>query len=182
MDIVQKILGLFLKPLLGPLYSIIEGSLKLVEFLVILISKVPVLIQIAIQIFNPVNILNDSITGIFMGIKILFKGLIDALNPRNIFGKGKYDKCKDTGSGFFGMRRPVNSKGKVTDINKSNDRKCVPPTLFRMIMLIICPPFALFQHVGLSNGGWFNVIVCILLTVYGYYFPGLIYAILHILC
>ena len=96
MDIVKKILELFLKPLLGPLYSIIEGSLKLVEFLVILISKVPVLIQIAIQIFNPVNILNDSITGIFMGIKILFKGIIDALNPRNIFGKGKIKSVENT--------------------------------------------------------------------------------------
>ena len=182
LDIAKKIFEAFLKPLLAPLRSIIEGALKLVEFLVILLSKVPAIIQIAVQIFNPVNILNDSITGIFMGIQILFKGIIDALNPRNIFGKGKYDKCKDTGSGLFGMRRPVDKKGKLVNGKKVNDRKCVPPTLFRMIMLIICPPFALFQHVGLSNGGWFNVIVCILLTVYGYYFPGLIYAILHILC
>ena len=155
---------------------------KLGQMIGILIKGMFELIPLAFQLFNPVNILNDFITGIFMGIKILLKGIIDALNPRTLFSKGKYDKCKDTGSGLFGMRRPVDNKGKLTDIKKSNDRKCVPPTIFRMIILIICPPFALFQHVGLSNGGWFNVIVCVLLTIYGYYFPGLIYAILHIFC
>ena len=179
---IEKILEAFLKPLLGPLYSIIEGALTLVEFLVILLSKIPLIIEIAISIFNPVNILNDIITGITMGIRILFKGIIDALNPRSFFGKGKYSKCKDKGSGFFGMRRPVNNKGKVINRNTSSDRKCLPPTVFRMIIMILCPPFALFQHVGFSNGGWFNVIICTLLTIYGYYFPGLIYAILHILC
>ena len=173
---------MFLDPLVKPLESISLGFVRLGELLVELIKFVIYIPKIAIAIFNPVNILNDSITGIFMGITILFKGILDALNPRNIFGKGKYDKCKDTGSGLFGMRRPVDKKGKLVNGKKVNDRKCVPPTIFRMIMLIICPPFALFQHVGLSNGGWFNVIVCILLTVYGYYFPGLIYAILHILC
>ena len=173
---------MFLDPLVKPLESIGLGFVRLGELLVELIKFVIYIPKIAIDLFNPVNIVNDSITGIFMGITILFKGILDALNPRNIFGKGKYDRCKDTGSGLFGMRRPVDKKGKLINGKKVNDRKCVPPTLFRMIMLIICPPFALFQHVGFSNGGWFNVIVCTLLTIYGYYFPGLIYAILHILC
>ena len=125
---------MFLDPIVKPLESIGLGFVRLGELLVELIKFVIYIPQIAIAIFNPVNILNDSITGIFMGIKILFKGILDALNPRTFFSNGKYNRCKDTGSGLFGMRRPVNSKGKVTDINKSNDRKCVSPTLFRMIM------------------------------------------------
>ena len=173
---------MFLDPIIKPLESIALGFVRLSELLVELIKFVIYIPKIAIAIFNPVTILNDMITGIIMGIKILFKGIIDALNPRSFFGKGKYSKCKDKGSGFFGMRRPVNNKGKVISRNNSSDRKCLPPTVLRMIIMILCPPFALFQHVGFSNGGWFNVIICTLLTIYGYYFPGLIYAILHILC
>ena len=173
---------MFLDPIVKPLESIGLGFVRLAELLVELIKFIIYIPKIAIAIFNPVNILNDVITGIILGIKVLFKGIIDMLNPRKFFANGKYDKCKDTGSGFFGMRKPVDKKGRVISGKKSSDRKCLPPTLLRMIIMIICPPFALFQHVGLSNGGWFNVIVCTLLTIYGYYFPGLIYAMLHILC
>ena len=63
---------------------------------------------------------------------------------------------------------------------KSKGKKCMPPTMARMVMLMLCPPFALFLHLGLT--GWVSIILCSLLTVYGYYFPGLIYAALHILC
>ena len=57
---------------------------------------------------------------------------------------------------------------------------CVPPTILNIIFLILCPPLALFLHTGIK--GLFQVIVCSLLTLKAYYFPGLIYAALHILC
>ena len=59
-------------------------------------------------------------------------------------------------------------------------QKCVRPTWLRLIIMVLCPPLALFMKVGLT--GWYYVLLCTILTVYGYYFPGLIYATMHILC
>ena len=44
-----------------------------------------------------------------------------------------------------------------------------------IVLLIICPPFAIFQAQGFAIH---KIFFCTLLTVYGYYFPGLIYAII----
>ena len=44
-----------------------------------------------------------------------------------------------------------------------------------IIFLILCPPFAVFQSSGFV---FHEIFLCTILTVYGYYFPGLIYAII----
>ena len=57
---------------------------------------------------------------------------------------------------------------------------CASPTIMNIIILVLCPPLALFFDRGIQ--GLFHVLVCGLLTVKLYYFPGFIYAALHILC
>ena len=135
----------------------------------------------AFNIFNPYNLINDIIIGITLGIKVVIKGILDMISPSSFFGnkKTEYNRNNDTGSGLFGMRRPYdNKKNKLT--NNTKDRVCVKPTIFRLIMMVLCPPLSIFLHMGLK--GWLHTIICTVLTIYGYYFPGLIYAILHIMC
>jgi len=52
--------------------------------------------------------------------------------------------------------------------------------LMNLIILVVCPPLALYKDRGIT--GLFLVIVCALLTYYLYYFPGFLFAALHIMC
>jgi len=172
---------MFLDPLFDAMPNIALGFVRLAELayeFIILITK---LVPMAFNIFNPYNLINDIILGIILGIKVVIKGILDMISPRSFFGakKTEYNRNNDTGSGLFGMRRPYdNKKKKLT--NKTKDRVCVKPTIFRLIMMVLCPPLSIFLHMGLK--GWLHTIICTVLTIYGYYFPGLIYAILHIMC
>ena len=51
---------------------------------------------------------------------------------------------------------------------------------FSVIMAtVLCPPVGVFMEYGVL--GWFNVLICALLTL-AFYFPGLIYALLLLYC
>ena len=65
-------------------------------------------------------------------------------------------------------------------IYDKKNQVCVAPTLINLIILVVCPPLALYKDRGLK--GFFLVIVCALLTYYLYYFPGFLFAALHIMC
>ena len=163
--------------LFSAIITIAEVAVTLGEMLVFLIKAVTELIQAAILILNPVKIVNDSITGIFMAIKIVVVNLL------SFFTKTKsktYNACKAAGEGIFGFRRKRNEKGKLIKNNGTKGAKCMNQRKLSLLITLICPPLGLFLHLGSS--GWFHVIVCSLLTVYAYYFPGLIYTLLHILC
>jgi uncharacterized membrane protein YqaE (UPF0057 family) len=67
-------------------------------------------------------------------------------------------------------------------INKNGGNKCYLTNTntipFSIILgTILCPPVGVFMDMGLT--GWFNIIICILLTLL-FYVPGLIYALLII--
>ena len=169
----------FLNPILEPFMDIIKGFLMLFEFIFFLVTEIPVLIETAFEIFNPTKLMNDVIGGTFAAISLIAKRIMDLINPRTYFGtdpKADYGEKED----IFGKKPEKDADGNYINPVKSKGRKCLPPTLARMVLLMLCPPFALFLHLGLS--GWVSITICSLLTVYGYYFPGLIYASLHILC
>jgi uncharacterized membrane protein YqaE (UPF0057 family) len=72
----------------------------------------------------------------------------------------------DQNSNYF--QRLNLSKGKKCYITNTNT---VP---FSIILgTIICPPLGVFMDLGIS--GWFNILICILLTLC-FYIPGLLYA------
>ena len=130
-----------------------------------------------LNIFNPVQIVNDTILGIFLSFQILFRNLTSIFRGNS---NKKYDKCKNTGSGIFGYRREKNENGNlVKGNNNCKGKKCIKPSLFKIIIAVLCPPLAMFLHFGIS--GWFHIIISTILTVYFYYFPGLIYVLVHIL-
>ncbi len=169
----------FLNPILEPFMDIVKGFLMLFEFIFFLVTEIPVLIETAFDIFNPTKLMNDMIGGTIAAISLIVKRIMDLINPRTYFGT---DPNADPGEkeDIFGKKPEKDADGKYINPIKSKGNKCLPPTMTRMVILMLCPPFSLFLHFGLS--GWVYITICSILTVYGYYFPGLIYAALHILC
>ena len=163
--------------LFSAIVTIGEVSVTLGEMLVFLIKAVTELIQAAVLILNPIKIVNDSITGIFMAIKIVVVNILSFFTTTK---QKTYDACKSVGEGLFGFRRKRNEEGKLVGGKQPLGAKCMKPRMLSLIITMICPPLGLFLHMGSS--GWFHVIICTVLTVYAYYFPGLIYTLLHILC
>ena len=145
---------------------------KLLEFLIYGLFE---LLPGFIYILNPINIINDSFTGVFLAIKVVLMNIIGFF-----IGKKKpYNKCNDKGGGLFGFRRKRNKEGKIIkEADCGGDKTCKKNYIIKYIVAILCPPLALFLHMGTS--GWFHVIVCSILTVYAMYFPGLMYCLLHI--
>ena len=166
-------------PVIEPLSAIATACIKGVELLVIFLEFIPKMFSAAMDIFNPTKLMNDIIGGTVASISLVFSRIMDLINPRTYFGsdpKADFGEKED----IFGKKPEKDSNGKYINPMKSKGKKCMPPTLARMLILMLCPPFALFLHLGLS--GWVSIILCSVLTIYGYYFPGLIYATLHILC
>ena len=153
----------------------LESGPLFIEFATLfpmLISGFTNIIPIMQEVMNPFKLINDCINGAVLSMKILLQTIIDLFN-----NKSKYDKCKDNGTGFFGLKRTRDGTGRIIG---NNGKKCVPPTMFRLILMILCPPLALFLKVGIK--GWFQVLISIFLTGFCFYFPGLLYVVMHVLC
>lgn len=147
----------------GVFVTIVRGLVKIVEFFIILLTYLDDFIMIFVKvmemiplIFNPKRFIDDVIFAVSFSIKKVAGGMLDSM---------------DTGT-------KKNPKKEMNDMPKV----CVPPDLFNLMILIICPPLALMINYGGSLQGIFLVVVCAILTVWCYYFPGLIFAALHILC
>ena len=102
MDMVLEIVDMILFPIAEPLKVIVEAILKILELVITLATAIPEILMAAIQIFDPVAVLNDIIAGTFLGIKLIFKSVADIFTSGPNF---KYNKCKDAGEGIFGFRR-----------------------------------------------------------------------------
>jgi uncharacterized membrane protein YqaE (UPF0057 family) len=107
-------------------------------------------------LFNPTQLANEIITGVIIGIKLIIEAILGFLNP------AKYGST------------PEARKNRA--LNKVN-QNCYSTSFMNLVLLIICPPFAVFQALGFKIH---EIAICTLLTVYAYYFPGLLYAILII--
>ena len=154
--------GGFLAPIISPIIGIANGFNKMAELAVTMIEILVNLLKMIPNIFSPDKLINDVIYGITHGITS-FLGMV--------FGSfkegGKTSKKNENSEGIFGM-------------DKRARRVCVSPTLLNLLILVLCPPLALFLNKGFK--GIFAVIICALMTYYLYYFPGFIFATLHILC
>jgi len=157
--------------------TIAQSSVVLGEMLISLLKGIGQVLMMVPLVFNPVKLVNDALLGIIMAIKVLVISLFSFKIP----SLKKTDKCSNTGEGLFGYRRKRDKNGKLTALDAEvKNRGCVRPTTIKLLLTILCPPLGLFLHLGIK--GWFHVILSAALTVYAYYFPGLMYVLLHILC
>ena len=141
--------------LLKPILDIIKIVGEMTSILFEFVQIFPPLLEAILIIFDPKRFINDLIFGVSYGIKKVLSGMMDSI---------------DSGTT---AQKPPEDESKIPQV-------CVPPTMVNLFILLICPPLALFLNRGLQ--GIFLVIVCAILTVKLYYFPGFIFAALHILC
>jgi hypothetical protein len=164
-------------PILNPLKKMVVGIVDIAILIGEVFALIPKLIKIVVSIFRPDKLMNDVIYGTTMGINSLISALTDKLNfstEKTVDEKAESAK---------------NSKG-IFGIDDSSKAICTKPTWINLIILVLCPPLALYLHLGkagISGIGpffyyIFMVLVCSGMTYYMYYFPGFLFAALHILC
>ena len=144
-------IDLLIKLLTG-MFDLLKNLGMLVEELIGIFINIMELIP---NIFSPDKLINDVLYGTINGITSMFEGILNQ----------------------FTMNETAPQKGIYND---KKNQVCVAPTLMNLIILVVCPPLALYKDRGIS--GLFLVIVCALLTYYLYYFPGFLFAALHIMC
>ncbi len=149
-------IGLMFIPMVFPIVMIAFVMFKMSDIILPLLDLIPKAIEVALLIFDPKKFINDIIFAVTYGIQTAFSGIFSSANA----GSSQRGSIKEKDSGI--------------------PKVCIAPTLMNLIFLVLCPPLALFLDRGVQ--GLFHVIVCGLLTVKMYYFPGFIYAALHILC
>lgn len=157
-DIVLSPISAIFKPFI----VITETIINLVKLLVKIVLIIPKLFETFMLIMQPTKLLKDIFYGITIGLKTILFAVLDIL-----FGKL---------TTMFNINTEVNSKNDK-DI-KTKSAVCAKPNLLTFILLVLCPPLAIFTQQGLK--GLFHVLVTAFLTCI-YYFPGLIYASLILL-
>ena len=141
--------------LAGPLGDFIKAFVAMLEIFLQLLELFPKVLSIIKSIFNPQIFINDVIFAVTFSIRAIFDGILSSITSGSTQNK---KKNKD----------------------KTIPSVCIPPTFMNLLILVLCPPLALFLDRGM--GGLFHVVICGILTMKLYYFPGLIYGALHILC
>ena len=137
-----------------PIAMLIAFIIYFWKILVSIFSIIPPIMEMAALLFlNPTRLFNDIITGVTIGITMLIQKVMDVLNPNILKDK----------------------KITTSNVNNSNKYNCYSTSFMNLVLLIICPPFAVYQAHGFA---FHEIFLCTLLTVYGYYFPGLLYAII----
>jgi uncharacterized membrane protein YqaE (UPF0057 family) len=165
-----------------PFLAYIAGIIPIIAACVIfallfsdIFKILPTLIEVAFELLDPMTFLKDLVHGIIIGIQMIFRGMFD------IF----FGKLQESGNKVPGMKDGIMPNGLFNEgsgpiIGDEKD-KCLKPTTFRLILMVLCPPFALFMKYGFLRG-WFYIMLCGILTYYFYYFPGLLFACMHTLC
>ena len=151
-----------LKPILDPIISMGEAMEHLGELIISILSIIPKIVELFTYFTQPVKMLKDIFYGITIGLKTILYAILDIF-----FGK---------------LTLLFNINTGIDDSNNkdasSNSAICAKPNLLTFILLVLCPPLAIFTQQGLK--GLFHVLVTCFLTCF-YYFPGLIYASLILL-
>ena len=162
--IYKKVQGGFIDILINTLTGLLDLFKSLGFLVTTLIDIFISVIEMLPNIFQPDKLINDIIYAIMTGISTM----TGALFGKFTYGKTKPDK-NEPGGGIFGVE------------DKSR-RVCITPSFINLMILVLCPPLALYLKLGFSIPSIFMVIICSLMTYYLYYFPGFIFAALHILC
>ena len=119
-------------------------------------------ISIIPLIFDPPKLMNDILFATSFGINSVFKTLTKSITGSS----SPEDETAERGP--FG-------------VDESAPQKCISPTFSTILLLIICPPLAILYKLGFW-AGFISSIICGVMCVRLYYFPGLLFAILHVLC
>ena len=148
--------------------EIVGGFLSLINFaknLILIIEKLllmaPKMVFYFIYIITtPGKVISDTIYGFTTGIKMILKSIVDILMGKSV--------------GLLNLHVKDDTNNK----KKEDTEECINPSILEILILLLCPPLAIFIRKGLK--GFFTIVITSVLTYY-YYLPGLIYASLYVL-
>jgi len=153
--------GILVIPLIFIGTAFVRGGNILTDFLELLSYT----IEIIPTIFDPPKLIDDILFALTHSITTIFGKFSGDI--KNLSSSPE-DDTKE--SGPFG----------VSNENR-NAFSCMDPTWSTILLLILCPPLAIIYKLGFW-AGFISSIICGVLCVKLYYFPGLLFAILHVLC
>jgi len=158
-----KVILIPLIPLIGPIVLLAHALVPVGEFIIDLMKMVPKILSLFAIFTDPGKVIKDIFFGLFTGVYMVLEATLDMVfgDMRRAFG-GEVDQGGNDGT-----------------MGDSANAKCIPPSMVKLLLLVLCPPLALMLEVGL--GGLLYVLISCLLT-YFFYFPGLIYASLYVMC
>ncbi len=163
LDIIFKLKGGVIDGIVKMLMGIIKMFTSLYKILKVFFDLIGYAFDMIPVIFDPPALMNDVLFAVTYGINQVFKSTTTSVKD------GANSPEDETGP-----RGPF-------DIDATAPKKCIDPTLTTIILLIICPPLAIIYKLGFM-AGLVSSIICGVLCVKLYYFPGLLFAILHVLC
>ena len=140
-----------------PIVSAGNAIVALIHILLELIKVAPKLVSLFEMFTDPGKIIKDAVYGVKVGLMMLF----DA-----IFGN------------LFRLIAAPFIKPKPETKKNENKKTCLTTRIVQMIVLVLCPPLAIFMKKGITS--FFYVVIASFLT-YFYYFPGLLYSSMYVL-
>jgi uncharacterized membrane protein YqaE (UPF0057 family) len=165
LELIVKLKGGIIDGILNMLMGIIKLVGSLFQILAFFITAFINVLEMLPLIFDPPRLIDDVLFAITSSIKIVFGRL--GGDMKNMASSPE-DDTKEQGP--FGVSNT--NRGAFT---------CMDPSWSTILLLIICPPLAIIYKLGFWQG-FISSIICGVLCVKLYYFPGLLFAILHVLC
>jgi len=141
---------------LDALLGLFKFALHLGDLVGQIVSLIPKIFELIAMIADPGKLIKDAVYGFKTGLNLIFNSILDM---------------------FFGS---MSDKYKHNFNNDNKDKKedCIKPTFLEIIILVLCPPLAIFIRKGMK--GFLTILITTILTCF-YYFPGVLFASLHIL-
>ena len=168
LELVVKLKGGIIDGILNMLMGIIDLIGSLFKILGFFVTAFVSVIEMLPLIFDPPRLIDDVLFAITSSIKTIFGRL--GGDMKNLASSPEDDT---EGRGPFDISNSDRAEGGAFT--------CVDPSWSTILLLIICPPLAIMYKLGFWQG-FISSIICGVLCVKLYYFPGLLFAILHVLC
>ena len=149
--------------LIFPMIFIGKGFFRLGEVIETFFGLLFNFLEMIPLIFDPPRLMDDIMFAVSFSINTLFGKVGEAVSS-----SANKPKDENKPEGPFG-------------VTNKKQAKCIDPTFSTILLLIICPPMAIFMKLGFLRG-IVSAIICGVLCVKLFYFPGLLFAILHVLC
>jgi uncharacterized membrane protein YqaE (UPF0057 family) len=141
---------------LNSLLGLYDFAIHLGDLVGKIISLIPKIFELIAMLADPGKLIKDLLYGLKTGIYLIFNSVLD-LFFGNLSDKFKHNFNND---------------------NKKEKEDCVKPSFLEIIILVLCPPLAIFIRKGMK--GFLTILITTILTCF-YYLPGVLFASLHIL-
>ena len=164
-EVILKLKGGVIDAIFNMLSGIVKIVFSLFDILAFFIQIFISVLEMLPLIFDPPRLIDDILFAISSSIKLVFSKF--GGDMKNATSSPEDDNQE---SGPFG----------VSNSNKDSFT-CMEPTWSTLFLLILCPPLAIIYKLGFWQG-FISSIICGVLCVKLFYFPGLLFAILHVLC